>query len=225
MSWEPIWEKIHSEKEWGKYPSEPLVRFVGRNFLKKPRNFNLRFLELGCGTGANLWFLAREQVEIYGVEGSKTAVEKARTRLNKEVPGWRGQIIQGDILNLPFDDNFFDAVIDVEAVTHNGFEASQRIYQEAERVLKKGAMLYTQTFATGTWGDQTGLQIEKNGWIPTEGPTGLGEFVRFTPYEDLAHLLQCFEDFQVEKLSWTTNDQSNEFVEWIVTAKKCELDI
>jgi len=30
---EDIWENIHSQRGWGKYPNEQLVRFIGRNFL------------------------------------------------------------------------------------------------------------------------------------------------------------------------------------------------
>ncbi|EDP6584064.1 class I SAM-dependent methyltransferase, partial [Campylobacter jejuni] len=27
-----IWENIFSQKEWGKYPSENLIRFIAKNF-------------------------------------------------------------------------------------------------------------------------------------------------------------------------------------------------
>jgi len=35
-----VWEKIHSQREWGKYPNEELVRFIGKNFfnLSKKKN-------------------------------------------------------------------------------------------------------------------------------------------------------------------------------------------
>ncbi|EAI6148112.1 SAM-dependent methyltransferase, partial [Campylobacter jejuni] len=29
---EKIWEQIFSKKEWGKYPSENVIRFIARNF-------------------------------------------------------------------------------------------------------------------------------------------------------------------------------------------------
>lgn len=27
-----LWENIHANQEWGKYPSEQVVRFVARNY-------------------------------------------------------------------------------------------------------------------------------------------------------------------------------------------------
>ncbi|EAI4546039.1 SAM-dependent methyltransferase, partial [Campylobacter jejuni] len=27
-----LWENIFSQKEWGKYPSENLIRFIAKNF-------------------------------------------------------------------------------------------------------------------------------------------------------------------------------------------------
>ncbi|ELB7666084.1 SAM-dependent methyltransferase, partial [Campylobacter upsaliensis] len=36
---EQIWEEIFSKKEWGKYPSESVIRFIARNFYNaKDRN-------------------------------------------------------------------------------------------------------------------------------------------------------------------------------------------
>jgi len=126
MTWDSVWEEIHKSREWGKYPSEPLVRFVASNFLKMQTGKTLRMLEIGCGTGANLWFLAREGIETFGIEGSAFAVKKARERLDREAPDWRGCITEGDIIDLPFDAEFFDAVIDVEAVTHNEFANAKK---------------------------------------------------------------------------------------------------
>ena len=45
-----------------KYPNEELLRFMGRNYFYLPRKKrgNIRILELGCGSCANLWMVAKE---------------------------------------------------------------------------------------------------------------------------------------------------------------------
>src|ERR1017187_8965032 len=45
-----------------RYPNEELCRFMGRNYfsVEHDKRHNIRFLEIGCGAGSNLWMLARE---------------------------------------------------------------------------------------------------------------------------------------------------------------------
>ncbi|MEI9897627.1 MAG: hypothetical protein WDN28_28155 [Chthoniobacter sp.] len=51
-SWDPVWERLFREQEWGKYPPEHVIRFVARNFYKAPDRKQVRLLDLGGGTGA-----------------------------------------------------------------------------------------------------------------------------------------------------------------------------
>ena len=58
MSWDPIWEEIFSSQEWGKYPGEPLIKFVARNFYKLNRSEIDTRARLW--SRSNSWFCARE---------------------------------------------------------------------------------------------------------------------------------------------------------------------
>ena len=49
-SFDDIWETIHATEEWGKYPSEPVIRFVARNYYNKDRRC-ITMLDFGCGGG------------------------------------------------------------------------------------------------------------------------------------------------------------------------------
>ena len=69
--WDKGWDKIFSTQEWGKYPGEELIRFIARNFYAAPNRKDIRILEVGCGTGANLWFLAKEGFNAFGIDGSQ----------------------------------------------------------------------------------------------------------------------------------------------------------
>jgi 2-polyprenyl-3-methyl-5-hydroxy-6-metoxy-1,4-benzoquinol methylase len=75
MAWNSGWDDIFRKHEWGKYPSENLVRYVGRNFYTVKDRSAITILEVGCGTGANLWYLAREGFSVYGIDGSNVAIE------------------------------------------------------------------------------------------------------------------------------------------------------
>lgn len=90
MAWDPLWERVFSSQSWGNYPGEDFIRFVANNFYQNLNRGQVRILEVGCGPGANLWFMAREGFSVYGVDGSQTAIALAKSRLDLEVPQWGG---------------------------------------------------------------------------------------------------------------------------------------
>ncbi|MFC6648215.1 class I SAM-dependent methyltransferase [Paenibacillus rhizoplanae] len=193
MAWDQTWEHVFKTQEWGKYPSEDLIRFVARNFYEAPSRNEIRILEVGCGTGANLWYVAREGFSVYGIDGSKTAVEKAKSRLNSEIPGWSGELLIGDIISLPYNDASFDAVIDNEAIATNSFENACEMYNEIYRVLKPKGKVYSRAFSEGSWGDGTGEHVGHNAWIPNEGPLNNKGLSRFASKMDLEELWRSFK--------------------------------
>lgn len=219
MSWDTTWETVFQSQQWGKYPGEDLIRFVARNFYQVEDRSTIKILELGCGPGANIWFMAREGFSVYAIEGSQTAVDLTLQRLNQEVTHWTGEIRTGDFNALPYENDFFDAVIDIEAITHNPFENAKGIYEEARRVLKPGGKLYSRTFAKGTIGDETGEQLSHNCYLPDVGPmSGKGQ-TRFTSEQDITELLKHFRSYDYE---YQQSGKGNTLFtkEWLITATK-----
>lgn len=220
MAWDSIWEDIFKNSEWGKYPSEDLIRFVARNFYKSNNKDEIRILEVGCGPGANIWYIAREGFNAYGIDGSKTAVDNANLRLDREVPGWKGEIVVGDFTRIPYENDFFDAVIDSEAIYVNSFEDSKLILDEIHRVLKIGGKLYSRTFAIDSWGYGTGEKIGYNMWLVNEGPLKGKGTSRFTSEEDINELYGEFRLSEIELNQYSYNNRSNTVREWTIIAEK-----
>lgn len=221
MAWDEAWETVFRAQEWGRYPAEDLVRFVARNFYRVPDRGAVQLLEVGCGPGGNLWYMAREGFTVAGIDGSSTAVELAKNRLDAEVPGWRGEIVCGDMTTLPFADGRFDGVVDSEAIYCNSFGDSKRIYNEVRRVLKPGGALFSRTFAAGSHGDGTGDQIGRSYWRTAEGPaTGKG-LCRFTSRDDISELLDGFSIEALGLLSRSARGSDDHAVkEWLITARR-----
>ena len=65
-----------------KYPNEELCRFVGRNFshFTSGEKSSMRVLEVGCGSGSNLWMLAREGFDAFGVDFGRQRGRERRDR-------------------------------------------------------------------------------------------------------------------------------------------------
>ena len=200
-----IWEDIFQNNEWGKYPSLAVVRFVARNFYKAPNRKDIRILELGCGTGANLWYCAREGFSVIGLDGSKTAIHRMIDRFEKEnLSEFLMDIKVGNYYNLlnEIKDNSIDAIIDVGSLCCNSFLDTKEIIKKSFDKLKVGGKFLSQTFDKGSDGlniNDKEVEIMGGGAEKIEDKyfhavfTRLGSMrekclVRYTTYEDIFEL-------------------------------------
>ena len=221
MAFDKVWEKIFSENEWGKYPPEELIRFVAKNYYSVNDRSKIKFLEIGCGPGANMWYLAREKFSVYGIDGSSSAIANCNSRLNNEVPNWKGNIMVGDVISLPYDDDYFDAFIDIECLSCNNFENSKLVLNEGFRTLKKGGLLFSKSFSVDSWGYNTGKEVGKNTFFCSEGPTTEKGLCRFLAEKDIYELYgSLFKNILIDKVSRTANNMKNTIIEWIIQAEK-----
>lgn len=129
------------------YPHSAVVSFVLRHFAAAPDRAVLRVLEVGCGAGNNVWFLAREGFAAAGIDGSETAVGFARSRLRDE--GLEADLRTGDFQNLPWADGSFDCVIDRGSITHNRRAVIARTLDEVRRVLVPGGRFFSMIYGAG----------------------------------------------------------------------------
>ena len=199
---------------------ESLIRFVARNFYSAEDRSAVRILEIGSGPGANLWYCAREGFSVWGIDGSPTAVKIARERLDRECPGWTGDIRVEDIVQLPFPDDWFDAVIDIEALSCNSFNDTRKIVLESYRVLKKQGRFFSKTFATGCYGEKTGTHVGGNSWIPAVGPLSSIGLVRFTDFSEIEKLYSPFAIETLELEQRSIESRTYEIKEWVIEAVK-----
>ena len=209
MAWDSVWEDVYRSRAWGRYPGEDVVRFVMGHFGRREDRAGIRLLEVGCGSGANLWFMAREGFNTHGVDRAPTAVQLCQSRLDAECPEWRtrgGAVQQGDLLTLPYDDGVFDAVIDVVAICYSPFAQAQAAYRELARVTRPGGRLLVRTFDRGCWGEGTGRELERNFWVCENGPlAGLGG-TRFTAVDEVPSLCQGWHIERIERSSHTEDN-------------------
>jgi ubiquinone/menaquinone biosynthesis C-methylase UbiE len=140
-TFDPIWEKKYQSGHQQKYPWDMVVSFVYRYAPKNSERSEINILEVGCGTGSNLWFAAREGFKVAGIDASQSAIESARNRFNNE--GLDGDLRVGDFTNLPFNSDNYDLVIDRGAIVCCGLSDARQVIYEIYRVLKpRGKFLF-----------------------------------------------------------------------------------
>jgi SAM-dependent methyltransferase len=159
-SFDVTWERVHRNQDWGKYPSEEVIRFVARNFYSKDRN-TVKLLDAGCGSGSITWYLAREGFRVFAFDGSKTAIMKAANRLKQE--NLTANIVVGDAINLNYGEKFFDGIIDSAMICANTVKNIEKILKEFHRMLKdNGKIFSTGLFKVGMTGYGSGKKIEEH---------------------------------------------------------------
>jgi SAM-dependent methyltransferase len=147
-TFDPVWENLYrnpSYRSW--YPWSSVVSFVlGMAPEDRPRA-EISILEIGCGSGNNVWFVAREGFKAAGVDASESAIEFAQERFRSE--GLTADLRVADFTKLPFEEDSFDMVFDRGALYCTPRSGVVSCISEVRRVLKPGGL-----FQCTPWSDR-----------------------------------------------------------------------
>lgn len=216
-----IWdEKYSAGDSLNRYPWDKIVSFVCRyHNREKPRN-ETRILELGFGSGCNLWFCAREGFDCYGVEGSAIAVEHAKSWFKHD--GLKADLRIGDFSPLDFESDYFDIAFDRCSLTCVNFDNCLSSFKEVYRVLKKGGYFFFNPYGSEHTSCKEG-KIEETGLtrITSGSLVGVGD-LKFYDRNEIESLVKE-AGFQIKYIKHTEEIEilSNQnHSEWQVVLKK-----
>ncbi len=143
------------------YPNEELLRFFGRHYfsLSLEQRCKIRTLEVGCGSGANLWMMAREGFDAHGIDLSPEGINLCAMML--EHWGVQATLKAGDMTAVPYPAEHFDVVADVFSsycLDERGF---CRFLDETARLLRPSARFfsYAPSKASGAFRDPGPSQL------------------------------------------------------------------
>ncbi len=155
---DPIWEERYSAGVQQRYPWSQVVSFVMRYRSRdKPRE-QTRILEIGCGTGGNLWFAAREGFVVTGRDGSESAIATATKRFTEEGLSGDFSVATFDRMILP--SGHFDLVIDRGALTCVSYSTIKDTVSRVHDALAPGGAFLFTPFATQHHVRATASKIE-----------------------------------------------------------------
>ncbi len=127
-------------------------------------------LDVGCGTGEHVLYLAGRGFEVMGVDSAPTAIKKARAKAKQR--GVEATFVLGDALNLSIPNHRFNTVIDMGLFHVFSDEERPRFRESLERVVRPGGTYFVLCFSEkepGDWGPRRVTQAEirsvfKDGW-------------------------------------------------------------
>lgn len=219
--WDAGWDEIFRRNEGGLYPPEELVRTMARWYGGEPGHPGVKVLEIGCGSGANLLYLARQGYEAIGIDGSGVALDIASRRL--AVEGLAATLHHGDVGALPFPDAGIDCVIDIECLYANSFADSRRIVSEIHRVLRPGGRFFSKHFMVGLSAEsETRLDGEANTLVGVTGGVlrqGYG-IARLLSEEEIPLLYGRFDEIEYDWVIRTDRNRRLTVKEWLIQCRK-----
>ena len=157
-------------------------------------------LDHGCGSGRHVMFLVRQGFEVVGLDIAPTGLSALLKKLAAEDNNSHTTL--GDILQLPFEDESFDAIISVRVIHHNRLALIHKTVEEMRRVLRPHGLMWVTVPVPKGHGSKDGVEIEPGTWVPTGGiEKGLPHHL-FTE-DELKELFQHFSilDLRVFSLS------------------------
>lgn len=219
--------KKYGNRAQREYPNTELISFIKTKIKKKRGAKKIKILELGCGTGANLWMLSKEKLISYGIDNSKTAIKICKKILDEKK--LVAKLFLGSMTNLPFKNNYFDVIVDIVSMQNFSYYNHQITWRSIYKCLKPGGYFFS--FHLGQ-NSTSFKELKKNKKrlidkstlrnIPKKYPLAhKGEVCFLKPIQVFKEFSKIgFKKTGIEKTTRTYNSVNHKIEYLIITAKK-----
>jgi SAM-dependent methyltransferase len=141
-----FYEQSYSEMGFGaqrRYPNEELCRFMGRNLFSIPHSdrSHVKVLEVGCGSGSNLWMIAKEGFSTFGIDLSEESLALCGQMMHKY--GVDAQLTAQDMCQTNFPASEFNFIVDVFSSYCLSKDLGVKFIAEIVRLLKPGGKFFS----------------------------------------------------------------------------------
>lgn len=157
---------------------------------------HLHWLDLGCGDGRHLVYLAQRGWQVLGLDLAMWGLRRAGERLMlDDLPT---MLTYGDIRNLPLANASLDGIISIQVIHHQLLSDIRVTFTEIHRVLRSGGLMLVSLpkYPPENWKQGRYQEIEPRTYIPLEG------FEQGLPHHffEQAEVLDCLAGFSIQKL-------------------------
>jgi len=219
--WDRLWQNDRIAQLWSEFPPVPEVVALADRLSETGGR---RVLDIGCGTGRHLLYLAGRGFAVTGTDNSPKAMSICRERL-AEI-GLEADLIEIDMMAMDFGEGAFEGAISAHVIHHTDYATLQKIIDKITRYLTPGGYFawITPTPRHHDWG--RGQEIEPGTWVSPELEDGTPH--HYCTEEEVQALLQAYEieslearEMRVAAPAQTGEGQGEEVRwHWYVLARK-----
>ena len=156
-----------------------------------------RILDIGCGYGKHSIYLAENNFNVTSIDINAQAIEWLKRYIDRKSIS-NITLIQADMNSLPFQDNYFDAVICTSVLHHQDFKQIENSISEIYRVLRRRGYFLFDFLSVEDDSFGIGEEIEKNTFVGSrEGEENIPH--HYTDVIELNELFYNFREIKIQK--------------------------
>lgn len=223
-----LWRELHkSSRHRTKYPVENVVRFIFKNFK---RDGSEKILDLGCGAGRHVIFMATEGIVPYGLDFSQEGVEYTRSVLSEMgMHEYAENIKVSNVTDIPFEDGVFDGLLCIGVLYYMGVSDIKKAASEIYRVLRDDGKAMILVRSTRDYRSQSPDSVpteERNTFIIEEYDTSksankeTGMLMHFFEKEEIVKLFSGFRNVEINRVTVTHENEAYADDDYLITCIK-----
>jgi SAM-dependent methyltransferase len=235
QQWEKEWDEFYANGTdiiWN--PSESVVRFINSTIKKEGKKVE-RIIDIGCGNGRHIIYLAKEGFYTCGIDISQKSLDIAAKGLSETIALSREgisdifsisaatELKKGCVTAIPYSDEYFDVVICFGVLDHLFFDDIETAIAEIDRVLKPEGLVFLSLRSTRDTDCGRGDEVEHNtfminGNIEEELPQHFFDVVEIKDMlvDFSLKYIECEERLYGDFLSYI-------YSRWVVVAEKTSM--
>jgi len=188
--WDTAWRRV--SKPHKELPRLPYIHEITRKFKKYQVK---KVLDLGCGSGWLTIFISKYGFDVTGIDIAKPAIELGKIWAKEDNASVN--FLVGDILNLPFKDGTFDAIVCNSVLEHFRLDQAEVLLEKVHTILREGGFFFGCFDKVGH-GKGEFFEIGDSTHVYTDD-LRKGMMLRNFPDEELRNLFRNFDILSFDK--------------------------